>query len=342
MPYINPNLDKLNWAHTYALGIADLNVPQLQNEVMRPVLDAFHSNAMRLKWMMLAPAFTGDLANRIQRYTDIAEFEITGTLSKGRQAPDDHGQEIFDRMRALLSEDTDQVTAAAQTSDDATKAVVQEAVETGGSYAVLLSSASPGARGFEALLMSYVSGMWTIFETLASDAWEAAVNAKPDRLAQLKGKSNRLKKGKASRPPAQATADDAPGKQIKLEFLQFYGWNLTDRMGTVLRNKYDFARLDGIREAYASAFAEKNTDIDNALKDDAIDILSTLRNAIVHRGGVADKEYLQRRKYLPGLPDAADGQVIPLDGKVVSHAIGETLFCCVTLIGAIDDWIASN
>jgi hypothetical protein len=342
MPTINPNLDKLNWAHTYALGIADLQVPQLKTEVMRPVLDAFHANAMRLKWMMLAPAFTGDLANRIQRYTDIAEFEITGTLSKGRHAPDDRGQEIFDRMRKLLREDTDQVTTAANTSDDATKAIVQEAVETGGSYAVMLSSASPGSRGFEALLMSYVSGMWTIFETLASDAWEAAVNAKPDRLAQLKGKSKRLRKGKTTPPSSQDIADDTSGKQIKLEFLQFYGWNLVNRMGTVLRNKFDFARLDGIREAYASAFAENNTDIDNALKDDAVDILSTLRNAIVHRGGVADKEYLQRRKYLPGLPEAADGQVIPLDGKLVSHAIGETIFCCVTLIGVVDSWIASN
>jgi hypothetical protein len=97
-----------------------------------------------------------------------------------------------------------------------------------------------------------------------------------------------------------------------------------------------------IREAFASAFAEKYTEIDKALSDDAIDILSTLRNAIVHKGGVADKEYLQRRKYLLGLPAVAEGEPIPLDGQVVSHAIGETLFCCASLMGAVDEWLATN
>jgi hypothetical protein len=341
MPYIDLNQDKMKWAYTFTLGLEGLSVPQLETDVLKPSLYAFEQNATRLKWMMLAPAFIGDLANRVQRFTDIAEFEITGKLSDGRAAPDDHGREIFERMRELLAQDTAEVTVAT-TTDESAAALVRDVVETGGAPVIILSSAAPGSQGFETMLMSYIPAMWTIFETMASDIWEAAVNSNPDRLAQLKGKANRMKKGKSTAPSVQETFDDIPGKHVKLEFLQFYHWDLTNRMGTVLRNRFDFARLDGIREAYASAFAERYTDIDKALSDDAIDVLSTLRNAIVHKGGVADKEYLQRRKYLSNLPEADEGQPIPLDGQVVSHAIGETLFCCASLMGAVDEWLTSN
>jgi hypothetical protein len=40
----------------------------------------------------------------------------------------------------------------------------------------MLSSASPGSQGYEAVLMSYIPSMWTIFETLASDIWQVAVS----------------------------------------------------------------------------------------------------------------------------------------------------------------------
>jgi hypothetical protein len=339
MPYIDLNLDKMKWAYTFTLGLEGLRVPQLKTDVLKPALYAFQKNAMRLKWMMLAPAFIGDLANRVQRYTDIAEYELTGKLSGGRAAPDDHGKEIFERMRELLAGDTDFITAQT-TADQSAAALVRDVIETGGAPVIMLTSAAPGSQGWDTMLMSYIPAMWTIFETLASDVWEAAVNANPDRLAQLK--ANRMKKGKVSTPSAQDTFDDTPGKHVKLEFLQFYRWDLTNRMGTVHRTRFDFARLDGIREAYASAFAEKFSDIDKALSDDAIDVLSTLRNSIVHKGGIADKEYLQRRKYLTSLPEAHEGQPIPLDGQVVSHAIGETLFCCASLMGSVDEWLATN
>jgi hypothetical protein len=341
MPYIDLNMDKMKWSYTFTLGLEGLRVPQLRTDVLKPSLDAFQKNATRLKWMMLAPAFVGDLANRVQRYTDIAEFEVTGKISSGRAAPDDRGKEIFERMRELLAGDTQSITAQT-TTDASAAAMVRDAIETGGAPVIMLTSAAPSSQGWDTMLMSYLTAMWTVFETLASDVWEAAVNSNPDRLAQLKGKANRMKKGRSSAPSAQEAYDDTPGKHVKLEFLQFYRWDLTNRMGTVHRNRFDFARLDGIREAYASAFAKKFTDIDKALSDDAIDILSTLRNAIVHKGGVVDKEYLQRRKYLAGLPEAAEGDPIPLDGQIVSHAIGETLFCCASLVGAVDEWLAIN
>jgi hypothetical protein len=95
-------------------------------------------------------------------------------------------------------------------------------------------------------------------------------------------------------------------------------------------------------QAGTSAFCEKADNIGKILSDDALDVLSAIRNVIVHKGAVADREYLTRCKYLSKLPHAEEGQEVPLDGKLVSRAIGEAIYCSAHLIGAVDEWITAH
>jgi hypothetical protein len=44
------------------------------------------------------------------------------------------------------------------------------------------------ASGIESTLSSMIIGMWTTFETLAGDLWEATVNCHPHGLSLLAGK----------------------------------------------------------------------------------------------------------------------------------------------------------
>jgi hypothetical protein len=343
MPDIPPGSDKLKLAYTFALGQADLpQLVDLKCPALVTVADNLHANTMRLKRMMLAPAFIGDLAGRMQRYTDVAEFEITGKVVPTRYAPDEQGEKIFNRMRELMRAETEELM---RHIGDTTKLdkIVQDAIEIGGSPAVLLSASDNQKAGFDALFLSYVTTMWTVFETLAGDLWETAINEKPNQLAQLSGYTKRLRKGK--QPPLDSSlssSDRREGKSVKLEFLQYYNWDLTGKMGTVLKSKCDFARLEGIRNAYAEAFSKEADDIDKILLNDALDILSALRNVIVHRGGVADKEYVEKSVYLSGLPLAGIGQPIPIDGRVAAHAIDEVILCCAKLVDAVDVWLANN
>jgi hypothetical protein len=343
MPFIPASTDKLKFAYTFTLGLDPLPPLSPKTRSLWSVTSAFQNNVLRLKRMMLAPAFIGDLANRIQRYTDIAEFEVTGTVHKARFPPDEQGDKIFERMKALLKEDTAQVTSEVG-NEERLLGIVRDAVETGGSSAVMLASSPPQSIGFEALLLSYITSMWTAFETLAGDLWESAINEKPNLLAQLKGKSNRLRKGRRADgfSSARTDRDEDTSKSVRLDLIQFYQWNLSNKMGTVLKRKYEFSRLESIREAYASAFCEKADNIDKILSDDALDVVSALRNVIVHKGAVADKEYLARCKHLPKLPHAGEGQEVPLDGEIVSSAIGEAIYCSAHLIGAVDEWITAH
>jgi hypothetical protein len=336
MPFIAPEKDRLKLAYTYTLGLQGHTIPPPQSSFLQPVATSFVDNFTRLKRLMLVPAFIGDIAGRVQRYTDVAEHEITGTILNARNATDEHGAKIFDRMTELLADDTKRVT----TGDAASvEAAVKDAIETGGSYAVLLSASQPGAH-FETLLSAYITSMWTVFETLAGDLWEAAINEKPNLLAQLKGKPSRLRKGRPATPDISVNADEPSQKVIKLDVLQFHHWNLTNKMGTALKTRYTFSRLEGIREAYAAAFCEKTDDLDKALTDVALDILSALRNVIAHKAGIADREYLDRCKTFDGLPRATEGHSIELDGKMTAHMIGEAAFCCAVLIRNVDEWLS--
>jgi hypothetical protein len=186
--------------------------------------------------------------------------------------------------------------------------------------------------------------MWTAFETLSGDLWESAINEKPNLLAQLKGKPNRLRRSRGADGFSSTSTDrdEDASKSVRLDLIQFHQWNLSNKMGTVLKLKFEFSRLERIREAYASAFWEQADDIDKILSDDALDVLSVLRNVIVHKGAVADREYLARCKYLPKLPRPEEGQEVPLDGEIVSSAVGEAIYCSAHLIGAVDEWITAH
>ena len=196
MPYIPEKSDKLKLAYTFTLGLADLPVVTLRGRCLEPVNQAFSANAMRLKRMMLFPAFVGNFAARTQRFTDVAEFEVTGKVAS-RYPPDDHkGEEIFERMKQLLQEDTDRLRAESARGREAVDEQVRESIETGGAYAVILTASSPAYTGFKSLLLSYITAAWTIFETLAGDVWEFVINENPNLLAQLGGRANRLRKSR--------------------------------------------------------------------------------------------------------------------------------------------------
>jgi hypothetical protein len=103
-----------------------------------------------------------------------------------------------------------------------------------------LGTANPNATEVYSLFCSYVTGMWTIFETLAGDLWEAALNTKPDLLAQLKGKSNRLRKSKPGLFDFKPEPENLGGKFVRLDQILYFRWDLTKSMGALLRSKFEF------------------------------------------------------------------------------------------------------
>ena len=107
-------------------------------------------------------------------------------------------------------------------------------------------------------------------------------------------------------------------KNISVGFLARHGFDLRNKLGSVLKPKFGFTSVSGILKAYQAAFG-KISDIEDVLNDSKLSDLETTRNLIVHRPGLVDDEFKNRtgttlkigdplivsREQLKSLPDKA-------------------------------------
>jgi len=182
------------------------------------------------------------------------------------------------------------------------------------------------------LMSMQIVGAWTAFETLFGDLWEAALNAHPEGLADLKGKSKQKVKG-----------DDDGRRMVQISLLQKFKYDLSKVMGTMLKDKVDFTSLNGARDAYALAFWEHADSIHEALANPAFRAISAMRNLIVHKAGICDTEYERNSKGLQNLiPHLEPGCILTLDGEILARTLVPALKCAMQLIRAVDAWIVAK
>jgi hypothetical protein len=172
------------------------------------------------------------------------------------------------------------------------------------------------SEGHEAWMAAQITGSWTAFETMAGDLWETAINVNPQELAKRSGE-----------------------KQIPMSMVLKYRFDLSKSMGSILKAKYPFDRLSGIRDAYKEVFGSEFADV---LEDQRLDALSIVRNNFVHNGGVIDAEYLRRSNVLPKSAIGELGSPIPIDGELVCGLINPVLKLGNALIAGVDRWLVAN
>ncbi|MEA2985847.1 MAG: hypothetical protein QOD94_2101 [Alphaproteobacteria bacterium] len=180
--------------------------------------------------------------------------------------------------------------------------------------------------GAEAWFAAQVTGSWTAFETCAEAAWVAALNTHPRGLAELKS----VRKGTATEP-----------RRVPLDWLQKYDYDLSHHMGDMLKERYSFDRLDGIRAAYADAGFDGDKKIASTVTHKSLDALALIRNVIVHNGGIVDQKYLDRMADIPG-PVAELGSPLLLDGEQVGALVATGAQSSANLLRYVDIWLAER
>jgi hypothetical protein len=184
------------------------------------------------------------------------------------------------------------------------------------------------ALGAEGLLSSCLVQSWTTFETLVTDTWVAALNMHPRGLSNLTG--GKVKTGK-----------DDDRKSVSLALLQRYNYDLSNSMGSLLRSKYGFDSLNGVRTAYRDAFGDVKS-IHDPLADPALDALNAIRQVLVHRSGIADEEYVSKVANLPLAPQVRIGDPLLLDGEVTAALLFAGRSIALAFLTAVDEWLAAN
>jgi hypothetical protein len=338
MVYIPPNADKLGLLSTYAFGLADPPNAVFSIPSITEIAGAFTTNLLRLKAMMTFPAYLADFASVIHRLQLKAHFEKFGDLDIDSRLNDlPTAQALFERFIALFHEHNATLQAARENPAHLS-ALANDMIEKGGAITVIIAGAPAAINSFELAMMSYITSAWTIFETATGDVWEAALNHRPHGLADLNGKK-RYKKRDERRVGDEAVKLE---KLVRLDTIRRYEWDTRNKMGSILRDKFAFTTLSGIRDAYESAFYKKANDIDKTILSDYFDQLSALRNVIVHKSAICDAEYMRRSKDISALPKFQIGEKIQLHGKMVANLVHYSTQTTFKLLFAVDQWLVEN
>ena len=338
MVYLPENSDTLGILHTFAFGLADPPEMGIRSGPVFNVAEAFTLNLVRLKSLMAFPAYLADFSSHIHRFQLIAhheefdDFDIENRLNDGPTA-----KKLFKRFQELFHERTQSLI---DMQNDASKLekLANDMAEKGGAIAVIISMSAAAANSFELAMMSYITSAWTMFETAAADLWEAALNYRPQGLAELSG-AKRYRRRDANRAKDEAQKLE---KSVKLDSIRAHEWDTRNRMGSILRDKFAFTTLGRIREAYESAFYKKADDIDKVITNECFDRLSALRNVIVHKAAKADAEYVRRCRDFPALPQVQKGDKITFHGQMVANLIYDCSNATCALIIVVDAWLADN
>jgi hypothetical protein len=302
------------------------NQPQfLKTKVMWPMGAAYERNIRRVYSLIMLPLAAVNVVTITERIT----YQVTAKIKERVRAT---GVRLTEKeyqaaIRGAIEADADEREATIKAGGKPAQDLLQR--ETLHGFEVLSSLLSTHlAEGAEAWLSAQVTGIWTAFEALSEDLWEATVNTHPRGLAELKGTK---KSGRADED-----------RSIRLDLLQKYDYDVSASMGTVLKGKYSFDTLEGIRRAYADAGFEDDQKIKDIMADRALDALALVRNLIVHSGGIIDEQFLRRKADLPPEAIANVGDQMPMDGALVEKLTKPAIQLGWDLIVAIDEWLAAR
>jgi hypothetical protein len=178
-------------------------------------------------------------------------------------------------------------------------------------------------------LAAATSAAWTAFECVATDTWVTALNAVPMTYYQ-----GVLKAAGAGESPQGLT-----GKQISVGLLAKYSFDLRGHLGTLLKPKFDLTSLSNIRDAYYAAFG-KVQPLADLFEDEDLNLLEACRHVIVHRGGIADAEFVSRTRRMNIAVE--EGAPLPLDGRLVSKLANASTAAGCKLLAFLDGQLASE
>ncbi len=173
------------------------------------------------------------------------------------------------------------------------------------------------------LILAVISEAWTAFETLATDGWEAVLNARPLPLAQ-----NALT---VLSPSSESS--DISRKHISVGLLAKYAFDLRNNMGTVMKSRFDFTSVSGIGRAFTSVFG-KTKELEEVVGNHHLSALEASRHLIVHRAGIVDDEFRRRTA-----SSAPLGSPFPLEGDTTKTLVNAAAESGVKLLSVCDDWL---
>jgi hypothetical protein len=294
---------------------------QTQIPELSPVSSAYENNLRRV---YLFTAFPAALVNATKTLTEVTaeiRFKHRQDLKSGIRKPIQLSAEI----QAAIDKDAGLRETILKGGGKSAQELLQREINIG--FRAMNEFLSGDLyEAAHAWLSAQLTGTWTAFEAMTEELWVAALNVHPSGLAEL------------------SAGKRAPSERRKVDFKYFniYGYDLSSKMGLVLKEKYSFDRLEGIREAYTDAWFENDQAILEAINNRALDALAETRHVIIHNGGIVDQKYLDRQSCLPQALVVPVGAALPLDGAVTAQLTNPVMRLGWTMIMLVDAWLSNR
>jgi len=323
----------LNASPYAAVRVDDVLGPLRVVELREPAT-AFCGNVRRLHAMLILPVTIAAYARLFETLKQQAVRELAGSES------DPEYNELIDKRLIELSVEW------FRANDDDMRAMYIDHYGVG-TFGRL--SSGPIRSGSEAILIAQITGLWTAFEALAGDLWVAALNAHPNVLSDLSGKRSKSNKTRAEPEPTSPDIeqerdepDSEAARYLLIMHLKQNDYDLSQHMGHALRHRYNFTKLERTRDAYWEAFKKHRANVVDAIMDRSLDDLNALRNVIVHKAGIADREFLRDRPQHEAFKALAMNDRVPITGPIVQALAKPVVETCVKLILAVNQWIVES
>jgi hypothetical protein len=260
-------------------------------------------------------------------YAEATSFEFFRRLAKTddiRVSPDIHDSDsAFEDWFSQVRRRVESVAATTEAQKDFRKHLLETAKRQ---IADLLKDKHV-ASALRALTLARIVFGWTAFECLAVDGWETALNESTVGLGQPAFKHITIGSG----------ADEGiTARHVPVSLLAKYGFDLRKKLGTVLRTKFDFTSVAGIRQAYKTAFADQEK-LARILVDPKLTHLEATRHLIVHRGGLVDEEFIKRTG-----SSFPIGRAIPLDEEEIASLLDAMKTAGCGLLAFVDECLTKS
>lgn len=147
-----------------------------------------------------------------------------------------------------------------------------------------------GKSSTQVLLQSALVRAWSSLESLAEDLWEYSLNIGIDQLGIAA--AERVLSDQESQ---KRNVEGLLAQSVQIHVLARYGWNISGKLGTLLKTRCDFTSVQGINRAFAVVFKDRMP-VPQLRKTQELRQIELLRHVIVHRAGIFDEEYRDTTK----------------------------------------------
>lgn|GEM_PF-3290138 len=174
---------------------------------------------------------------------------------------------------------------------------------------------------FEQLFKLSLCSGWTAFEVLSEDLWEELVNESIEAAKNI----------------CQGSPINEDSKKLDLNLLFKHDFNLAQKMGSILKERYHFSNENGIMTAFADCLIYKPGQKKQITRNEALYQIEQKRHLIQHSGGIVDEDY--RKKTHSAL---RVGERLRLTAKDLDDALIEITSAGFALLDRTDTWLENQ